>query len=189
MFGCWVRWSMFLEGLWLGVIWGMEVKPKLTIFFTIKVIASSGQRDSKPLKTLFMNNRKPIASAKPNNSIIRIQDERGLRYHVRNTLTVHEVPINITMVNKLVKIRYRDAISHHRVEIDGILGSLYGSDIPEYRDCDITPIRLVIKSMEGEDATSVAQEIFNFIKGREDGNEGIKEGGCGTGRTGTVSQG
>ena len=124
--------------------------------------------------------RKPIASARPGVSLVMITDTKTGRrkYHVSNRSVVcHEkdgnvkckVINNITKTHNdevdiwdLAKRRYRRTIRLFREEIDSILKAVY-TNLPEYRDCDISAIMLEIRKNQSLSTEDLASCIFNVI--------------------------
>lgn len=139
--------------------------------------------------------RKPVATARPNSSIVFVVDSMTgkPKYHVHNRSTViYENRITgeykSAMINRFVrsktmevnvwelaKRRYRRAIRVFRDQINSILLHVY-TDIPDYRDCDVSDIIALIKSLTGVNIEDVALTIFNFIQTKNNG-----KGCCETG--------
>jgi len=129
--------------------------------------------------------KRPVASAKPNSSVVLISDCRTWRrkYHVfnkpfvvyedRDTGETKTRIVNRTTGGEMLNVwdlarkQYRRAIRIFRENIDGILSKRY-SDKVVYRDCDISDILAIITQKGSED--DVALTIFNFIEGKNNGN-------------------
>lgn len=124
--------------------------------------------------------RKPIASARPGVSLVMTTDNKTgkIKYHVSNRSVVyHEkdgnvkcrVINNITKTHNdevdiwdLAKRRYRRSIRLYREEIDSALKVVY-TNIPEYRDCDISTIILDMRRNKFLSSEDLALRIFNVI--------------------------
>lgn len=128
--------------------------------------------------------RKPIASARPGVSLVMITDNKtGKRkYHVSNRSVVyHEKDGNVKckVINNITKTyndevdiwdlakrRYKMTIRVYREEIDCLLKVVY-TNIPEYRDCDISTIMLEVarnKSLPAEELAFCINNVIHNLK-------------------------
>ena len=107
--------------------------------------------------------RKPVASSKANSSIIMVVKNGKKVFYVRNRLTTTELETNIW---DLAQRRYRRAIRLFRENIDFILRQEF-TDIPIYRDSDVSDIIRIIRNHKSED--SLALIIKNHIENKKNG--------------------
>lgn len=132
--------------------------------------------------------KRPVASAKPNSSVVLISDCKTWRrkYHVFNKpFIVYEdrdtgetktrVVNRMTgdeMLNvwELAKKQYRRAIRIFREKIDEILGARYPHKVV-YRDCCVSGILSLVNEGKGVSNNDMALTIFNFIEGYNNGNK------------------
>ena len=106
---------------------------------------------------------KPIASAKPNSSIVMVTNGEGkVRYYLCNSVNINEGHTIWDTIGK----QYRSTIRDYRHSIDSTLARVY-RQIPHYKDADISSIRLLMDSMKSSKTKKVAMSIYNFIKERE----------------------
>jgi hypothetical protein len=129
--------------------------------------------------------RRPVASAKPKSSVVSVVDLKTGRqkFHILNRSIVteedrqtgetrHEIVDRFTSSSdmdniwELAKKRYRKAVRDFRETIDNILKEAY-TDIPVYRDCDISDIMAVIRCQMGDDLKTLAHSIHSFIEERK----------------------
>lgn len=106
----------------------------------------------------------PYASAKPNNTIVRIGKTYHLFNRIRKKYTNDELEKDILLrkVRKEIVRRYSQSISLYKQEINRIFGDVYVV-IPRYKEADITDIRQIIKELGDESTDIICIEICNKL--------------------------
>lgn len=104
---------------------------------------------------------KPIASASPKHSTIRVFEQDGIKYYPFKRLTVsgdweaQQLGAAIIGQHFLYMKRYRKVI-------DGIIKQTCHI-VPKYKNCDVTDIMLLIKGLDGKTPDYISKEVCKFI--------------------------